>query len=94
MDADIQISKDENKIQYIMETFNFEQVHDFMVNTNWTWHNEGVPSVAQLKETAKDLLKRVTYSSHDMLATGGLEARKWDDGTLELKFNAVTEIIG
>lgn len=49
----------QDQIERIMERFNFERVHTHMKSVNWTWGipDMGVPTVEQLKLTARDLLE-------------------------------------
>lgn len=76
----------------VIENFDFETVHQYMIETNWTWafpyEREGrVPSIKELKEAAKDLLIQVLFTQTDApeywLQTGGFRAYK-DTKTYEL----------
>lgn len=85
-------------ISNVLERFNFEVVHQYMEQTGRTWANfetnrMEVPSVAELKATAKGLLEEAATSKHvghGACATGGFEARadSWDGGAtiLQLSF--------
>lgn len=44
-------------IDYTINNFNFERVHEMMVKVGWEWHFEGVPTIESLKETARKLLE-------------------------------------
>ena len=51
----------------VIENFDFESIHQYMIETNWTWafpyEIEGrVPSIEEMKETAKDLLVQVLFT--------------------------------
>ena len=81
------------KIEQIMENFDFENVHKVMVALGWGWSfgrgGSGIPSVESLKERAMVLLSNVedlicegaTITS----SSGGFEA-KYHDGCLSLSF--------
>jgi len=80
----------EEKIQTILERFNFQKVRDYMVLTNWTWvnqHGQSVPSVEELEATAKRLLRVVASDEkeYSSTGTGGLVAHKFPWG-LDLHF--------
>ncbi len=80
----------EEKIQTILERFDFQKVRDYMILTNWTWSNQNgqsVPSVEELEATAKRLLIAVAYDEkdHSSIGTGGLVAHKFTWG-LDLHF--------
>jgi hypothetical protein len=78
----------EKHIQYIIDDFDFEKVNKIMVALNWTWFYNltfNVPTVDQLKETAKILLYRVYFEDFDLTSSGGFCARKYDDH-LKLEF--------
>jgi len=79
-------------IKIILEEFDFEKVHDLMLQEDWRWFDiegegGGVPSVKALKQEARNLLKSVCYygEDDDFSASGGLCAEKRGD-TLELRF--------
>ena len=88
----------QNQIDEIMDTFEFEDVYEWMTHTNWTWgHGAGaiVPDVYQLRSQARTLLKEAAKSS--LASTGGFTAScdegKDDDGpwiTLKLSFGYST----
>jgi hypothetical protein len=70
-------------IPMIFERFDFEKVQRVMEFLNWTWANEGgVPSIASLKTTARDLLEDCVIDfegqgrpkSGTSFSTGGFEA--------------------
>lgn len=76
----------------VIENFDFESVHDYMVKTNWTWAfpydvKGRVPNICEMMETAKDLLIQVLFTQTDApeywLETGGFRAYK-DTKTYEL----------
>jgi hypothetical protein len=83
------------RINYIIENFDFETVHDCMKKLEWKWIFSksiySVPSIQELKETATRLLSDVLIcskkekSKYATLLTGGLHAT-YDNDLLFLKF--------
>ena len=74
-----------NKIDDIMENFDFERVHKVMDVIGWRWvfALNGIPSVEELKKTAKTLLVSACKEK-TTVSTGGFkaiyeESSKWDD---------------
>jgi len=88
------------KIEQIMENFDFEKVHKVMVALGWEWYlgrgGSGIPSVKSLKERAGELLSNVDdlICEGDTItsSSGGFEA-KYADGCLSLSF-IVEEWVG
>lgn len=76
------------EIEQIMERFDFQKVHEYMLSVNWIWAFEGVPSVQSLRKTARSLLQDVVKSPREASnsCTGGFHAHKWPWGELELIF--------
>ena len=78
------LHKDEH-IKYIIDNFDFQQVHKVMNFLNWTWAlTPGTPTISELKIEATKLLNDV-YNSKGWIATGGFKATKYHD-FLELEF--------
>jgi len=84
-------------IDEIIENFNFNNVHDVMKYTNWTWYEKViVPPIEELKNKASDLLQEAYNGYFERgngenycVATGGFEASyMYDDNKdcFELKF--------
>lgn len=46
-----------DKIDYILENFDFEKCHEMMKLVGWTWWGRGIPTVEMLKESALDTIK-------------------------------------
>jgi len=78
------------KLEYIIEKFNFERVHLTMTHLDWGWINKSigltVPTMLRLKTSARDLLSRAyselmkhTDRSEYTCGTGGFEATCWSD---------------
>lgn len=68
--------ENEHIIDHIMDSFNFDRVHAFMVLDNWRWSTcDGVPSVAKLRQCARRLLNDVVSGKYIELSTGGFNVR-------------------
>lgn len=76
-------------IDEVMQSFNFDKVHRAMECVDWKWHDKVVPTIEQLKETARDLLKRA-WEGRGTARTGGFAASLVDAGEecgkLQLQF--------
>ena len=88
-----QLTMQQDKIDDIMDNFNFNKVETIMKATNWTWAStHGVPVEHELRKQARELLKSVSqhYVSElgfrYAISTGGFKATKYYDGELELEF--------
>lgn len=76
------------KTKKILKNFDFEKVHEVMNHLNWVWYNNEeykVPSVKELKRTAKELIKEIKKADVDCISTGGFEVRK-DEDIITLQF--------
>lgn len=76
------------KTKKILKNFDFEKVHEVMNHLNWVWYNNEeykVPTVKELKRTAKELIKEIKKADVDVIATGGFEVRK-DKDSITLQF--------
>ena len=83
----------QDKIDNIMDNFNFSKVETAMKATNWAWASaDGVPTEYELRKQARALLKQVSkkylskVSFRCFISTGGFKATKYFDGELELEF--------
>ncbi len=76
----------EEQIDNIMDWFDFDKVHKAMVALNWTWYNVGIPEKAELRQTARRLLRDVVEKDARMTGTGGFYATKNEYGELSLYF--------
>jgi hypothetical protein len=84
----------QEQIDEIMDNFNFERVHTCMKAVNWTWWNggeddeSGVPSVAKLRKRSREHLWSVANhrNKERIISSGGLEAQKYENGSLSLRF--------
>lgn len=74
-------------IDEILDEFDFEKVHHAMLALNWKWHStDGVPAIADLRRTARSLLKQVVEVPNlSRVATGGFVAYM-EYGVLGLRF--------
>ena len=81
------LSKEEH-INYILDHFDFQKVHNIMLHLNWTWaFSSGTPSISELKKEARRLLNEVYDTNSRWISTGGLKAIKNYD-SLDLDFVA------
>lgn len=83
--------KQQELIDDIMDNFNFEKVHKVMEFLNWTWWNNELkkdinPTIQDIRSDARKKLKRILEENHSSIESGGLVARKYDDGTISLEF--------
>jgi hypothetical protein len=70
----------------IIDRFDFQKVHDYMVQVDWKWRGE-IPTIDDLKRTAAILLVNAMQNSEETMSTGtgGFIAYKFPWG-LELVF--------
>jgi len=78
-------------IDYVLDGFNFEKLHEAMVRMNWKWAKASgcrVPSVEELIKCAEHCLITVAEASNKeyFCGTGGFFAHKTDKDYFELKF--------
>ena len=68
--------KQQDAIDNIMDYFKFEQVRQVMEVLNWEWAgaDEGVPTVPELRQEARRLLKMAFEEKTDV-ATGGFHVK-------------------
>lgn len=73
-------------IEEIMNRFDFEKVHQYMVATGWKWWDQ-VPEMEDLRQTALRLLVEAQMDANDVtsVGTGGFRVYKLPWG-LELVF--------
>jgi hypothetical protein len=73
-------------IGQIIDRFDFQKVHDYMILTNWKWF-DSVPTQEDLKMTATRLLVEAAMDPQDVVSvgTGGFRVYKLPWG-LELVF--------
>lgn len=72
-----QIAKE--KIDNIMEWFDFKKVHIAMKALNWTWRDGGVPSLLKIRGEAREMLIRCYYEEDHNIASGGFLARYYPE---------------
>lgn len=63
MSSDLE-NKVKERIDEIMEYFDFEKVHSVMTMMNWEWRDSGVPSIDELKQTARHYLDTALDNCH------------------------------
>ena len=71
---------DQEKIDEILDNFDFERVHRAMLGMNWTWQScDCVPNIADLRRKARELLKQLIESDYAEMGTGGIRVEKRGD---------------
>lgn len=63
----------QGQIDEIMDTFDFERVHKWMLEEEWTWADGTVPSVTELRLEARARLKDAA-SNRGFASCGGFTA--------------------
>ena len=76
-------------IESILNDFDFEAVHRYMVSRDWNWgigNSEHIPTIEELRDCVHDLLCTLN-NEEDVTAvgTGGFEVCRVDNGA-EVKF--------
>ena len=71
----------QQQIDDIMDTFDFEKVHAWMEHDEWGWSSydssvTAVPSVFEIRRSARDLLKQAASSG--FYSTGGFTATRYE----------------
>lgn len=61
------LSVKERTINAVMGELDFEKIHKTMVALDWSWWNQGVPSVGAIKKEARDILE---YAWEHKCSTG------------------------
>ena len=74
-------------IDKILDEFDFERVHKAMVALNWEWYDaeNGVPSIAELRKSARRLLTDCVSKGYSYLKCGGFLVEN-QNGILRLSF--------
>lgn len=76
---------DEDRINQIMDWFDFRKVYNAMMALEWTWGGE-YPCEAELREQARKLLNQLVKDKQcATIGTGGFEAYR-DNEQLGLRF--------
>lgn len=79
----------EDKINYVLDSFDFECVHKAMVALKWKWHipddEPRVPCIFDLRQAARKLLNAVVKEKVYRSGTGGFHVIN-HDGVLTLQF--------
>ena len=72
---------DRDKIDDVMDNFNFERIHKLMVALDWCWsHVGGVPELPDIKKWARQCLK-------DSIKTGTCNTGGFEASYLECHFD-------
>lgn len=69
----------ENQLEEIMDSFDFDQVHEIMTALKWNWvttEKGGIPDKYELRREARRLMKQAIAGED--CATGGFSARVAD----------------
>jgi hypothetical protein len=80
--------KQYDMINEVLAHFDFEKVNQTMIALNWTWRNEGIPTIQQLKESAEyhmnSAIEQVLSPKNKehngvgwISASGGFKAMAW-----------------
>ena len=83
-------------VNEVLAHFDFDKVNQTMKALNWTWRDEGIPTIQQLKESAEErmynaidqVLSEKNKESHEVAwisATGGFKAMAWKTKKGKLK---------
>jgi len=82
----LQKTRFERQVEEVLESFDFDRVHQVMESLSWTWANlDRVPTRAELVSEARRLLAELG-GRPGVHGSGGLRASYKEDGTLSLKF--------
>ena len=82
----------QNKIDEILDNFDFVKVHKVMEHLDWKWSTENgvrIPTIQELRVEARGLLKSTIKENISCISTGGFHAEKITDETgtsLALRF--------
>jgi enoyl-CoA hydratase/carnithine racemase len=81
----------QEKIDKVMDNFDFGRVVKTMQALDWNWIDEGVPSESEVRKEARRLLKQISNAilsepTSYSIATGGFCATRFSDGELRLQF--------
>lgn len=84
---------EKEKIEYIMNEFDFAKVRRVMEFLDWGWYGEGVPNVDVMRSTARRLLGNLTGSIKSLSsATGGFRAYRSTGETGEEHFTLTFDL--
>ena len=70
--------KIQEKIDYVLDEFDFEKCQKCMTELNWTWTNSiaenGIPTIGEMRRFARRLLLEVYGNKDKEISSGGLVA--------------------
>lgn len=72
------------QIHCILEHFEFKLIHQVMIRLEWGWEGD-IPTVADLKQIAKELLSEAACDGYGISTFGGFVATRSED-VLKLSF--------
>ena len=77
----MRISEVNAVVDEILDNFDFTKIHAYMTLTNWTWRNDGVPTIEAMREAAREYLLKVCAAPEPETSygSGGFVAYKSDD---------------
>lgn len=52
-------------IKTVMDEFDFNKAHKIMTDLNWTWCDDGVPTISEIKEHVKFMMGILFKSVHE-----------------------------
>ena len=66
---------EELMVKELLEEINWCKIHDYMVDVNWRWEGERIPSVGELYQLGEQLLDEVSAAGESSVSsTGGFHA--------------------
>lgn len=82
----------QEQIDEIMDTFDFEKVHQVMRTLGITWLDSDVhPTMTEIRKAARQLLKDVAFNVNTMFASSGGFRAEMDRNTGEISLEFVLE---
>ncbi len=82
----------QEQIDEIMDTFDFEKVHQVMRTLGITWGDSDIhPTMREIKKSARELLKDVAFNVNAMFASSGGFHAEMDRNTGEIRLEFVLE---
>lgn len=76
----------EEKIEFVLQHFNFERIQSVMKAINWTWFDSHVPSIPEMKEMATELMRHVIECPDWIFCSSGGFVARFHNEDLSLSF--------
>ncbi len=80
----------EDNFQHAISYFDFKKVREVMEFLDWTWYGKDIPTVEDMVETCRYLLKTCIKDIKDdkyiKVETGGFEVTLWQDNHILIEF--------